>query len=81
MLGVVSYLGLTFQLSALGLVYHFPDVACIRVPQRLLLRAVTSFSQVYGSSGCRAVATFLLGRYLCGTYIVEKICQGRACFS
>lgn len=49
--GVVSYLRLIFQLSAVGLVYHFPDAACIRVSWRLLLRAVISFSEVHGSSG------------------------------
>lgn len=65
MVGVVSYLRLIFQLSALGLVYRFPDVACIRVPRRLLLRAAISFSEVYGSSGCRAAAAFLLGMHLC----------------
>lgn len=31
MVGVISYLRLIFQLSAVGLVYHFPDVAHIRV--------------------------------------------------
>jgi len=63
--GVVSYLRLIFQLSAVGLVYHFPDVGCIRVPRRPLLRAAISFSEVYGSSGCQAAAALLLGMHLC----------------
>lgn len=52
MVGVVSYLSLIFQLSAVGLlVYYFPDVVWTRVPQRLLPRAGISSSGGCGSSG------------------------------
>lgn len=37
MVCVISYLKLIFQLSAVGLVYHFPTVAHVRVSWRLLL--------------------------------------------
>lgn len=41
-------------------------MAHIRVPRRLLLKAAISFSEVYGSSGCRAAAASQVCIYVTG---------------
>lgn len=78
--GVVSYLSLIFQLSAVVLlVYYFPDVVWTRVPQRLLPRAGISFSEGCGSSG--AGLQLLLSRSAFrlqgGTFVVRTILKER----